>query len=172
MMARPPNCNSEPNQMKGALFHPSADLCVSDLKPIRARRGAKNNGSDTAIATTVVGTPSSTIITRLRVPLRSTRAIATETWKSESRSKRPSGNSAVAASANGRKRGLIFTHALASLSPSWLMLSRAPSRRRHRSRCRHGMRVLRGRSKVPALPRYAGGVRRHQPARWPGLGLA
>ena len=78
---------------------------MSERKPISARNGANTSGSDTITATSQVGTPSSTIITRLSVPFSSTTAMPTETWNSDSRSRRPSGSSAVAASANGRKRG-------------------------------------------------------------------
>ena len=79
MIARPPNCSIEPNQMYGARFQPSADLWLSDLNPTSARKGAKSKGNDTAIATTNVGTPNSTIMTRLSVPFSSTTAMATET---------------------------------------------------------------------------------------------
>ena len=81
---------------------------MSDLCPISARNGANSSGSEIMIATTALGTPSSTIMTRLSVPLSSTTAMATETWNSDRRSRRPSGSSAVAASANGRKRGRNF----------------------------------------------------------------
>ena len=57
------------------------------------------------IATSEAGTLSSTIITRLSVPTSSTSAMPTETWNSDKRSRRDSGRSGVAASANGRKRG-------------------------------------------------------------------
>ena len=57
------------------------------------------------IATSETGTPSSTIITRFRVPISSTRAMPTETWNSDRRSSLDSGSSGVAASAKGRKRG-------------------------------------------------------------------
>ena len=73
-------------------------------RPI-ARNGANTSGSETITATSHAGTPSSTIITRFSVPISSTTAMPTETWNSDSRSSRPSGNSGVAASANGRKRG-------------------------------------------------------------------
>jgi hypothetical protein len=52
---------------------------VSDLNPISARNGANTSGSDTISATSHVGTPSSTIITRLSVPLSSTTAMPTDT---------------------------------------------------------------------------------------------
>ena len=74
------------------------------MNPISARSGANSSGSDTIAATTEADMPSSTIITRLSVPVSSTAAIPTDTWNSDSRSSRPSGSSSVAASANGRKR--------------------------------------------------------------------
>ena len=104
MMARPPNCTSEPCQIKGTRFHPSTDLCVSERNPINARKGAKKSGSETMIPTMEAGTPYSTIITRLRVPISSTSAIPTETWKRDKRRSLDRGNSGVAASAKGRKR--------------------------------------------------------------------
>ena len=55
-------------------------------------------------ATSHAGTPSSTIMTRLSVPISSTTARPTETWNNDRRSRRPNGSSGVAASANGRNR--------------------------------------------------------------------
>ena len=55
-------------------------------------------------------------MTRLSVPLSSTMAMATETWNSDRRSRRPSGSSAVAASANGKSLGATLLHCDASLS--------------------------------------------------------
>ena len=77
---------------------------MSDLKPIRTRNGANTSGSETINETNSVETPSSTIITRLSVPFSSTIEIPVETWNSDSRNRRGSGNSVVAASANGRNR--------------------------------------------------------------------
>ncbi len=57
------------------------------------------------MATSEAGTSSSTIITRFSVPTSSTSAMPTEAWNSDSRSRRDSGRSGVAASAKGRKRG-------------------------------------------------------------------
>ena len=105
MIARPPNWTIVPRYMKGTRFQPSADWCMSERKPIRARNGAKISGSEIMMPTSEAGTFSSTIITRFRVPISSTSAMPTETWNSDSRSSRDSGRSGVAASANGRKRG-------------------------------------------------------------------
>jgi len=58
----------------------------------------------TITATSDAGTLSSTIITRLRVPTSSTRAMPTDTWNSDRRNRRGSGRSGDAASAKGRKR--------------------------------------------------------------------
>ena len=69
-----------------------------------ARNGAKISGSEIIVPTSDAGTFSSTIITRLSVPISSTSAMPTETWNSDSRNSRDSGRSGVAASANGRKR--------------------------------------------------------------------
>ena len=54
---------------------------------------------------------SSTIMTRLSVPISSTSAIPTETWNRDRRSSRDRGSSGVAASANGKKRGPRLAHA-------------------------------------------------------------
>ena len=89
---------------------------MSDLKPIRARKGAKTSGRATISATSQAGTQSSTIITRFRVPVSSTTAMPTETWNRESRSSRPSGSSSEAASAKGRKRGPTRVHTAAKLA--------------------------------------------------------
>ena len=58
-------------------------------------------------ATKEAGTCNSTIITRFSVPIIKTKAMPTETGNRERRSKRESGKSGVAASAKGKKRGLI-----------------------------------------------------------------
>ena len=104
MIARPPNCNKVPIQMYGTRFQPSAERWLSDRNPTSALNGAKTSGSATISATSHAGTPSSTIITLLSVPFSKVRAIPTEIWNSDRRSSRPSGNSRVAASANGKKR--------------------------------------------------------------------
>ena len=52
---------------------------MSERKPITARNGAKISGSDSMIPTSDAGTPSSTIITRLSVPISSTSDMPTET---------------------------------------------------------------------------------------------
>ena len=105
MIASPPNCSRVPIQMKGTRRQPSAERCVSDRKPIRARSGAKTRGKATMTATKPADTSSSTIITRLSVPVSRTTAIPTDTWKSDRRSRRPSGRSLLAASAKGRNCG-------------------------------------------------------------------
>jgi hypothetical protein len=112
---QPPNCIIVPIQMKGTRRQPSAERWLSERKPMSARSGANSTGSDTITATSAAGTPSSTIITRLRVPTSSTSAMPTDTWNSDSRSSRDSGRSGVAASANGRKRGLRRTSPWISL---------------------------------------------------------
>ena len=91
--------------MNGTRRQPSSERWVSERKPISARNGANTSGSEIISPTSDAGTPSSTIITRLRVPTSSTRAMPTDTWNNDSRNKRPSGNSGLAASANGMKRG-------------------------------------------------------------------
>jgi hypothetical protein len=80
---------------------------LSERKPIRVRKGAKTSGSASIAATTVADTPSSTIITRFSVPYSITSAIPTDSWNSDSLSRRDSGTSAVATSAKGRNRGPI-----------------------------------------------------------------
>ena len=70
-----------------------------------ARKGAYSTGNATITATSVAGTFSSTIITRLSVPTSKVSAMPTDTWNSDRRSNRDNGKSGVAASANGRKRG-------------------------------------------------------------------
>ena len=62
---------------------------MSDLKPTTARNGANTSGSETITATSQAGTPSSTIMTRLSVPISSTTAMPTVTWNSDRRSRRP-----------------------------------------------------------------------------------
>ena len=56
------------------------------------------------VATSQVGTPSSTTMTRLSVPVSSTMAMATETWNSDRRSRRGIGKSGLATSAKGSSR--------------------------------------------------------------------
>jgi hypothetical protein len=58
-------------------------------------------------ATSTAGTCSSTISTRLRVPVSRTVTMPTETWNSDRRSNRDRGSSVVAASANGRQAATI-----------------------------------------------------------------
>ena len=62
-------------------------------------------GKETMIDTNDAGTCNSTIITRFSVPTKSTKAMPTDTWKRDSLSNLPSGSSAEAASAKGKKRG-------------------------------------------------------------------
>jgi hypothetical protein len=61
-----------------------------------------NKGSATIKATSEDCTPSSTIRTRLSVPVRSTDAMPTDNWKHDSRSNRDIGKDALAASAKGK----------------------------------------------------------------------
>ena len=152
MIARPPNCNRVPNQMYGTRRHPRAERCVSERKPISARNGANNSGSATMAATSQLGTPSSTIITRLSVPLSRTTAMPTDTWNSDNRIRRPSGSSAVAASANGRKRTPTRIHPRAMLMPSAVMRPRAPGPATYRSRWRCGPIAQRARRRASAQP--------------------
>src|SRR3990167_1665852 len=105
MIASPPNWIIVPFERKGRRRQPSAERWVSDLKPISARKGANSTGSEIITATSEAGTCSSTIITRFSVPTSSTSAMPTDTWNSDSRSKRLSGRSGEATSANCRKRG-------------------------------------------------------------------
>ena len=72
---------------------------------MRALMGAKIIGKETMIETSDAGTCNSTIITRFKVPTNSTRAMPTDTWNKDSLSNLPSGNSAEATSAKGKKRG-------------------------------------------------------------------
>ena len=69
-------------------------------------------GKETMIDTSDAGTCNSTIITRFKVPTKSTRAIPTDTWNKDSLSNLLSGNSAEAASAKGKKRGPKFAQVL------------------------------------------------------------
>ena len=77
---------------------------MSERCPTKTRSGANSKGRETIAATMAAPTPSSTIMTRLSVPLSSTTAMPTDTWNSARRSSRGRGNSVLAASANGRKR--------------------------------------------------------------------
>ena len=72
---------------------------------MKVRSGAKISGSASITATIHDGTFSSTIITRLSVPISSTAAMPTVAWNRDSRRRRPIGSSGVAASANGSTRG-------------------------------------------------------------------
>ena len=112
--------------MKGTRRQPSADSCVSDLKPITARNGANSSGSEIMIPTSEAGTSSSTIMTRLSVPTSSVNAMPTDTWNKESRSRRPSGKSGVATSAKGRKRGPRLAHVRITLRLIGFMSSACP----------------------------------------------
>ena len=103
MTAKPPNWSSVPNQMYGTRFQPRIERWLSDLWPINARSGANTSGSETISATSHDATWSSTIITRLRVPISITAAMPTVTWNSDRRNRRLSGSSADAASAKGRR---------------------------------------------------------------------
>ncbi len=76
---------------------------MSLLWPISALSGAKTKGSDTIIATSHDCTWSSTIITRLSVPISMTAAMPTVIWNSDRRNRRFKGSSAVAASAKGSR---------------------------------------------------------------------
>ncbi len=78
-MARPPNCSMVPRQMNGTRRQPSAEVWTSDLNPMIARNGAKRMGSAIMTPTSEAGTPSSTIMTRLSVPISKTSAMPTET---------------------------------------------------------------------------------------------
>ena len=60
--------------------------------------------------TSPAGTRNSTIITRLSVPTSSVSDMPTETWMSASRSRRPSGSVALAASAKGSNLVLRCSH--------------------------------------------------------------
>jgi hypothetical protein len=122
MMARPPNCNKVPIQIYGTRRQPRADTWLSERKPMNARNGANTSGKPTISDTSHAGTPSSTMSTRFNVPIISTMAIPTDTWNSDSRSSRPSGNSALAASANGRKSVPIFIQRLTSFCRRRIMV--------------------------------------------------
>ena len=128
---------------------------MSERNPISARSGANNSGSDTITATSQVGTPSSTIITRLSVPLSKTTAIPTDTWNNDRRMRRPSGSSAVAASANGRKRAPSSIHPRARLFVICIIARSAPAPATHRIRWRSG-RCARRATCPAAAPRPAG----------------
>jgi hypothetical protein len=52
---------------------------MSDLNPIRARKGAKRSGSEIMIPTSEAGTSNSTIMTRFKVPTSKTSAMPTVT---------------------------------------------------------------------------------------------
>ena len=78
-MAKPPNCSIVPLKIYGRRRSPSADRNRSDRKPINARNGANSSGKASIPATSAAGTFSSTIITRLSVPIIKTKAMPTET---------------------------------------------------------------------------------------------
>ena len=65
--------------MKGTRFQPSADWCMSERNPMRARNGAKISGSEIMMPTSEAGTSSSTIMTLFKVPISKVRAIPTVT---------------------------------------------------------------------------------------------
>ena len=79
MIDRPLNWARVPSQIYGTLRQPSTERWVSDLNPTRARKGANNNGSATIRATSHAPTPSSTIMTRFSVPIRSAMHMPTDT---------------------------------------------------------------------------------------------
>ena len=157
MTARPPNCSSEPIQMKGTRRQPSAERWVSERKPMSARNGAYSTGSATITATSVAGTFSSTIITRLSVPTSSVSAMPTETWNSDSRSSRDSGRSGVAASAKGRKRGPSWDQRVISVRLSLFMTGRTQQALPLRARARSGCQAT---SEVQPPPPMCSVVRR------------
>ena len=78
MMAKPPNCSKVPIQIYGTRRQPKAERWWSERKPIRARKGANNKGKAIMMATKAAGTLSSTIMTRLRVPISMAKAMPTE----------------------------------------------------------------------------------------------
>ena len=89
--------------MMGAAFVMGSLLAdFSATRLVAIVQGATSSGIAIISATSHAGVPNSTIITRFNVPLSSTVATPTVTWNSDRRSKRPIGNSALAASANGR----------------------------------------------------------------------
>jgi hypothetical protein len=55
-----------------------AERWVSDLNPIKARKGAKRIGSETIKETSQAATPISTIMTRFKVPVSKTKHMPTE----------------------------------------------------------------------------------------------
>ena len=75
----PTNDASQPIQMYGTGRQPMAERWVSDRKPTRARKGATSTGRATIAATSIAGTESSTIMTRLSVPTSMAKAMPTET---------------------------------------------------------------------------------------------
>ena len=160
MIERPPNWSIVPSQMYGTRFQPSSDRWVSERNPISARNGATTSGAPTISDTSHADMPSSTIITRLSVPINSTVAMPTVTWNSDRRSRRDSGSCGLAASANGRNSGPSRVHsrvtrptAAEPVAPFTIPRPRArvpsPATCRSRSRCascrppaRSTMRVL------------------------------
>ena len=136
MMASPPNCISEPNQMNGTRRQPSAETWVSDLNPIRARSGANTSGKATISATSAAGMPSSAIITRLSVPVSRTAAMPTDTWNSDRRRSWLSGSSLVATSAKGSMEIPSSAQRRARDADSRFMPAPAPSPERCRRSCR------------------------------------
>ena len=136
MIARPPNCSIVPSQMKGTRFQPSTERWLSDRNPTSARKGANSNGRASIEATIQEGTASSTIMTRLSVPISSTAAMPTVTWNSDSRSSRDIGNSSVAASANGRIDGPNFISPLTMAALARFISGEPPKLARCRSRAK------------------------------------
>ena len=79
MIASPPNCTMVPIHRYGTRRQPRTERWVSDFQPTTARSGANSSGREIIVATSQAGTPSSTIITRFRVPISSTTAMPTVT---------------------------------------------------------------------------------------------
>ena len=104
MIAKPPNCvmRAEPDERDAPPAEHRAMMIGAETDH-RAQRREHQRQRQHAVATIHDGTASSTIITRLSVPISSTAAMPTVTWNSDSRSRRPIGSSAVAASANGSR---------------------------------------------------------------------
>ena len=100
---------------------------------ISVLKGANRIGRAIMLATSQVGTDSSTIITRFKVPIIRTSAMPIGTWNNASRSNLPSGRSGDAASANGIHRMPIRVQKSIALVAPGIMRVPAPVHERCRS---------------------------------------
>ena len=137
MIASPPNCSSVPIQMYG--HAPPAEHRAVRVRAEADQRAERreHSGSDTISATSQAGTPSSTIITRLSVPVEQHHRHADRDLEQrQAQQPRAAAARRVAASANGRKRGPTRVQPRARAALSRFIAARAPAPARCRSRWR------------------------------------